>query len=141
MSENKTHVRLAMHGDLKFVIKKEYLSEEVLLRKIDQGEIFVLVVENQPVGHLRLEFLWSTIPYIALIRIDEKYRKKGYSRLILQFLEGHLHEKGYGVLYSSSQVNEPEPQSWHRHMGFTECGILNGINEGGIGEVFFKKTL
>jgi len=37
-------------------------------------------------------------------------------------------------------VDEPEPQAWHRHMGFVECGIINGINENGIGEVFFRKT-
>jgi hypothetical protein len=26
-------------------------------------------------------------------------------------------------------------------MGFEECGIINGINDGGIGEVFFRKYL
>lgn len=43
-------------------------------------------------------------------------------------------------LYSSSQANEAEPQQWHRHMGFAECGIINGINDG-IGEVLFVKPL
>lgn len=141
MGENKITVRLANYGDLKYVMDKEHLSEEIVLRKMDQGEIFVLCVENEPVGYLRIEFLWSAIPYIALIRIEEGHRKKGYSRILLGFLEDHLHEKGFRVLYSSSQVDEPQPQLWHRHMGFTECGILTGINEGGIGEVFFKKTL
>ena len=45
------------------------------------------------------------------------------------------------ALYSSSQVDEPPPQAWHRHMGFQECGIIAGINEGGVGEVFFRKAL
>jgi hypothetical protein len=36
---------------------------------------------------------------------------------------------------------EPEPQAWHRHIGFTECGALVGINDGGIGEIFFRKVL
>jgi len=26
-------------------------------------------------------------------------------------------------------------------MGFEECGMINGLNQGGIGEVFFRKTL
>jgi hypothetical protein len=30
---------------------------------------------------------------------------------------------------------------WHRKMGFAECGIINGINEAGIGEVFFRLDL
>lgn len=140
MGELKPKVRLASQEDLKFLNGKGYLSQETLLRKIDQGEVFLLSLDHQPIGYLMLEFLWSAIPYIALIRIEEEHRKKGYSRLLLRFLEDHQYEKGHGVLYSSSQVNEPEPQSWHRHMGFTECGILNGINEGGIGEVFFRKT-
>jgi len=45
------------------------------------------------------------------------------------------------VLFSSSQANEPEPQAWHRHVGFEECGFIAGINEGGVGEVFFRKVL
>lgn len=45
------------------------------------------------------------------------------------------------ALYSSSQVDEGEPQAWHRHMGFVECGILAGVNEGGVGEVFYQKAL
>ena len=38
-------------------------------------------------------------------------------------------------------MNEAEPQAWHRAAGFRECGIIAGINEGGIGEVFFRKEL
>jgi hypothetical protein len=30
---------------------------------------------------------------------------------------------------------------WHRHMGFVECGFLAGVNSGGVGEVFFVKSL
>ena len=45
------------------------------------------------------------------------------------------------MLYSSSQADEPEAQAWHRRMGFEECGIVSGINEGGIGEVFFRRPL
>ena len=141
MDEKKVTVRLANPTDIRYLMREAYLSEDMILRKIDQGEIFLLSVENQLAGYLRLEFLWSTIPYIALMWIEEKYRKNGYSRLLLHFLADHLHQKSFRTLYSSSQVGEAQPQSWHRHMGFIECGILNGINEGGIGEVFFKKTI
>lgn len=141
MCEHKHMVRLASQEDLKFFNGKGHYAPETLLRKMDQDEVFVLSHNDQAIGYLILEFLWSAIPYIALIRIEEEHRKKGYSRLLLRFLERYLQGKGYQALYSSSQVNEPEPQSWHRHMGFRECGILNGINEGGIGEVFFRKTI
>ncbi|MFU8827154.1 MAG: hypothetical protein ACNA70_06650 [Brevefilum sp.] len=31
--------------------------------------------------------------------------------------------------------------AWHRHMGFAECGVINGLNQGGVGEVIFRKSL
>jgi hypothetical protein len=49
--------------------------------------------------------------------------------------------RGHAALYSSSQVDEPEPQAWHRRAGFKERGILTGLNDGGVGEVFFRKSL
>lgn len=65
----------------------------------------------------------------------------GAGRGLLSFLEAHLRAGGHAALYSSSQVNEAEPQAWHRHMGFAECGVIAGINEGEIGEIFFRKRL
>lgn len=81
------------------------------------------------------------VPYIGLIFVQEEYQRQGIGRAILGFLEASLRSKGYKVLLSSSQVNEPPSQAWHRAVGFQECGILAGINEGGIGEVFFRKSL
>jgi hypothetical protein len=26
-------------------------------------------------------------------------------------------------------------------LGFEECGVINGLNDGGVGEVFFRKAL
>lgn len=118
-----------------------HLSKATLLRKIEGNEVLLLLVSGQPAGLLSLEFLWSLIPYIALIWIDEPFQKQGYSRILLDSLEERLRGEGHKRLYSSSQADEAQPQAWHRHMGFEECGIINGINEGGIGEIFFRKTL
>ena len=60
---------------------------------------------------------------------------------MLAYLEAYLRKRGYNVLMSSSQLDEPEPQAWHRRVEVEECGIINGLNEGGIGEVFFRKKL
>jgi predicted GNAT superfamily acetyltransferase len=134
-------VRLAGPSDVEFVGQDGFISQEILRRKIQEGEVFLLLVEGQPAGYLRIEFLWSLVPFISLIIIQEHHRKKGYSRALLGYVKEYLRAKGYDVLYSSSQLDEPQPQAWHRHMGFEECGILNGINAGGIGEVFFRIAL
>lgn len=41
----------------------------------------------------------------------------------------------------NQEIIVAEPQQWHRHVGFKECGIIHAINEGNIGEIFFVKTI
>ncbi|GBG08237.1 putative GNAT family N-acetyltransferase [Paenibacillus agaridevorans] len=106
-------------------------NQEIILAKDDEDLI----------GYLRLEYLWSKYPYIGLIMVHPDYRGKGLGKRLLKYVEEHLKSKGLKTIYSSSQVNEADPQEWHRKMGFKECGIINGINEGKIGEVFFVKEL
>jgi len=134
-------VRLAVTGDLDFIKQKSGLPRERLLQKIQRDEILILSVNDEPVGHLWFAFLWSEIPFIDLIYIKQDYQKRGLSRVLLGFLEAYLQKSGYDVLYSSSQMDEPEPQAWHRHVGFKECGVITGLNDGGIGEVFFRKVI
>jgi GNAT superfamily N-acetyltransferase len=119
----------------------QHVRPEVVERKIGFGEIIVAEIEGQLIGYLRLEYLWSTIPYIALIFLPSEHRHQGVGRAMLAFLETFLRSHGHSRLLSSSQVNEPGPQAWHRAVGFEECGLLAGLNDGGIGEVFFRKSL
>jgi GNAT superfamily N-acetyltransferase len=140
MYEDNISVRLAGLDDLALIHHKE-LSQEKILQKIRQGEIFLLLVNDQLAGSLWVGFLWDFVPFIDLIYINEAYQKRGLSHSLLGSVEDHLREQGYDVLYSSSQMDEPLPQAWHRHVGFVECGVINGMNEGGVGEVFFRKSL
>jgi N-acetylglutamate synthase-like GNAT family acetyltransferase len=137
-------VRFASQTDLDGCIALDHptMPVEVIKRKVEQREI--IVAENMPqrlVGYLRLEYLWSSVPYIALIWVVEDQRQRGIGSAMLRYLENALRQQGHTALYSSSQANEPEPQAWHRHVGFEECGFIAGMNEGGIGEVFFRKDL
>lgn len=134
-------VRPAEGKDLAFVSQDGYVDAAVIERKISQGEVFVGEVDGAPAGYVRLEFLWSIQPYIALIRVLEPYRRRGVGKMLLSYLEQVLREAGHSALFSSSQADEPEPQTWHRHMGFQECGVIHGLNEDGVGEVFFRKAL
>jgi GNAT superfamily N-acetyltransferase len=134
-------VRLAEHTDLVFVRQDEYVDATVVARKIDQGEVIVSESDGVPSGYARIEYIWSLRPYLSLIRVVERHRRQGVGTAMLSYLGEMLKSQGHAVLLSSSQVDEPEPQAWHRRMGFRECGIINGMNEGGVGEVFFVKDL
>jgi ribosomal protein S18 acetylase RimI-like enzyme len=138
----KPQIRFATTDDLTWCVQTDvHATKEIIQRKIGEQEIIIVETNGQRIGYLRLEYLWSKIPSIALIFILEKYRRQGIGRATLEFLETFLLKNRHRVLLSSSQANEPEPQAWHRAMGFVECGIIAGIYEGGIGEIFFRKQL
>jgi len=141
MDKELIEVRTACPEDLDYINRHHCLTRKEILRKIENDEIFLLIVDGVSAGQLRIMFLWSQVPIIELIYIDRTFRKRGYSRALLGTVEAHLRGRGYDVLYSSSQMDEPEPQAWHRHMGFEVCGVIDGLNEGGIGEVFFRRAL
>lgn len=134
-------IRRAETRDLEFVSQDGYLRPDLLAQKVEHGEVFLAEVEGTAAGYLRLEFLWSTQPYIALIRVIDPYRRRGVGTAMLSYVQDVLRSSGHSSLLSSSQADEPDPQAWHRQLGFTECGIINGLNEGGVGEIFFRKQL
>ncbi len=140
IKEDQVNIRFAKDDDLKFVQQDGHVSEDIVLRKIRNEEVIVAEKDETLVGYLRIEYLWSTLPYIAFIYVNEPFRKQGIGKSMLNFLTGWLNEQGHNALYSSSQTNEPSPQNWHRHMGFEDCGTLKGINDDGSGEIFFRKT-
>jgi N-acetylglutamate synthase-like GNAT family acetyltransferase len=139
--KQNTRVRLATRSDLDFVSRDGFIPKEVVARKIDLGEVVVAEVDGELIGYLRLEYLWSLLPYLALIWVAPERQKQGGGQAMLAFVSQFLRENGHDALYSSSQADEPAPQAWHRHVGFEECGIITGINTDGVGEIFFRKRL
>ena len=142
-------IRFARLDDLDFAHQDGYITAKVLKSKTEAQlalnpdcieDVVVAEWNGKLVGYVRLEYLWSIVPYISLIRVLPEYRRQGIGKALLRFIETFLREVGHEVLYSSSQADEPEPQAWHRHLGFVECGFIAGINDG-VGEVFFRKSL
>jgi predicted GNAT superfamily acetyltransferase len=141
VTQSEITVQTATENDLNFVSQDGGLPRPVVKRKVRGGDIFVAFRGHERVGYLRLEWLWSRLPYIERILVLQTHRRTGVGRAILAHVEAEVASRGHVILYSSSQLDEPEPQTWHRRVGFDECGILTGLNEGGVGEVFFRKSL
>jgi N-acetylglutamate synthase-like GNAT family acetyltransferase len=135
-------VRFGNSDDLEMVTAGDQsVAESILNWKLENEEIVLAEIEDELVGYLRLEYLWSKFPYIGLIMVRPDNQKRGAGRAMLHFVEENLRARGNQALYSSSQADEAAPQKWHRHMGFAECGIISGINPGNVGEIFFVKSL
>lgn len=138
----EVHVRFATRSDLvRCVAFDPTVGREVLTRKIEVDEVLVAESAGEIVGYLRLEYLWSKLPFLGLIHVHEDHRSVGVGRAMLGFLENFVREHGHRVLFSSSMADAARAQAWHRKRGFEECGFLAGVNAGDVGEVFFRKPL
>ena len=154
------NVRLAELKDLYFFIKSDWkhadayrgtkFMEEYLRRKIEAKDVVLAEVDGKLVGYLRIEYLGLIVPYLGIIGVNEEYQRKGVGTAMINFLEEYLLKRegykiftcdGHSLLYSSAEATAIESQAWHRAVGFKECGIIAGCNEGEIGEIFFRKTL
>jgi N-acetylglutamate synthase-like GNAT family acetyltransferase len=116
-------------------------KERIWKQKIMCNEVVVLELNSEVIGLIRYDLLWTTVPFIGLIEIEEVHRGKGYSRVLLELLKQHLREQGYVALLSSSQTDESTPQNWHRHTGFKSNGIIENIMDEDVGEIVYRLML
>jgi GNAT superfamily N-acetyltransferase len=135
-------VRFGGIDDFEWCVVEDFIvPEQVIRNKIINNEIIIAEADGNPIGYIRLEFILTNIPYIGLIFVLKDYQKEGIGSKMLNFLEDHLKKLGHDFLLSSSDADQADAQAWYRGIGFVECGIMTGINEGGIGEIFFRKNL
>lgn len=137
---NKLTVRFANKKYINWLTRNDHIQRKIIKLKIEQKEIIVAQLQNKLIGFMRIEFLWSIVPYIAVIKVKKEYQKQGVGKSLLQFIEKYLVKKGYKTLFTSSVVKEKEPQKWHKYMGFKKCGYIDHIQKEGR-EIFFYKNL
>jgi GNAT superfamily N-acetyltransferase len=116
-------------------------SEAAWRERIGAGGVVVIRHGPRIVGLARFCVLWTTVPFLEMIWIEQAFRGKGLSRRLLTGVTDRLRGRGYAALLSSSQDDEPEAQAWHRCMGFCENGHIDNIAAEGVGEVVFRLLL
>ena len=72
----ETVVRWATLDDLDFVGQDRFIPADVVRRKIEWREVVVAKRAGHQVGYLRLEYLWSMVPFIALITVLPAFRRR-----------------------------------------------------------------
>lgn len=137
-----TKIRFANIDDLNPCVELDlHKNIDVIKNKISMNEVIVAEINNEIIGCLKIEYIWTHLPFISYIVINKNFRASGIGSQMLNFLENYLKENGQSTLLSSTMTNAVAPQKWHLKMGFIECGILCDINEDGVGEIFYKKSL
>lgn len=77
-----------------------------------------------------------------MIMIDVYYRGKGYGKNLMEYWESDMKSKGYGMLLTSTQVDE-EAQHFYRKLGYKDCGgfIIDIPQYAQPMEMFFIKAI
>ena len=131
-------VRPAVVDDLAAVVRLERSGDsDACRRRIGRRRYLLLVCGGDVVGLARLDWIWESVPYLGLIRIEPEFRGRGYSRLLLRAVTDRARDAGQPRLFSSSTAGESAPQAWHRHLGFRDAGMIKQLNDSGEDEVFF----
>ena len=98
-----------------------HLPESGFEEKVRNRHGYVLLDDDKIVGVLRYNLFWDNMPFCTLLFIDEKYRGRGFGKLLMEHWESDMKSQGYGMLMTSTQVDE-EAQHFYRKLGYKDCG-------------------
>ena len=97
------------------------LPEAGFEEKVKNKQGYVLLNEGKIVGVLRYNLFWDNTPFCTLLFIGEKHRGNGLGRLLMDRWESDMKSLGYGMLMTSTQVDE-DAQHFYRKLGYKDCG-------------------
>ena len=60
-------------------------------------------------------------PFCTLLFIEDRHQRQGFGRLLMEYWEKDMRMKGYGMVLTSTQVDE-EAQHFYRKLGYKDCG-------------------
>ncbi|MCR4657559.1 MAG: GNAT family N-acetyltransferase [Lachnospiraceae bacterium] len=98
-----------------------HLPEPAFEEKVRCRRGYVCIADEKVVGVLRYNLFWDNTPFCTMLYIDAGYRGRGYGRLMMEHWEQEMKAKGYGMLMTSTQVDE-DAQHFYRRLGYKDCG-------------------
>ena len=98
-----------------------HLPENGFEEKVKSRQGYVLFKDTQLVGILRYNLFWDNIPFCTMIFIDNRFRGMGYGKQLMDYWEQDMRSQGYGMLMTSTQVNE-DAQHFYRRLGYKDSG-------------------
>lgn len=99
----------------------KHLPEAEFYKKVRDNQGYILHINNKPVGLLRYNLFWDNTPFCTLLYIEEQYQRQGFGRSLMQYWEQDMMIRGYGMVLTSTQVDE-EAQHFYRKLGYKDCG-------------------
>ena len=98
-----------------------HLPDARFEEKVRDKQGYVLLDAGRIVGVLRYNLFWDNTPFCTMLFVDEKYRGCGCGKLLMEYWESDMKSMGYGMLMTSTQVDE-DAQHFYRKLGYKDCG-------------------
>lgn len=115
-------IRYVQEKDRDFWFKLDrHLSEAEFQKKIRDKMGYVLLENDIPIGLLRYNLFWDNTPFCTMLFIDWEYQHQGFGRKLVEYWEKDMKSSGYGMIMTSTQVDE-EAQHFYRKMGYKDAG-------------------
>ena len=99
----------------------QHLPEQEFDKKVRDHQGYVLFDEDIPKALLRYNLFWDNTPFCTMLFVEWSEQKKGYGRRLMEYWEQDMKEQGYGMVMTSTQVDE-EAQHFYRKLGYKDCG-------------------
>ena len=103
-----------------FTFDKHLLITE-FNEKVRCRQGYVCVEKEKVIGVLRYNLFWDNTPFCTMLFIDAEYRNRGYGKLMMEHWEQDMKSQGYGMLMTSTQVDE-DAQHFYRKLGYKDSG-------------------
>lgn len=111
-------------------------------RKVREKRAYILLSEDMPVGLLRYNLFWDSVPFCTMLWIAPLYQHKGFGRYLTAHWEQDMKALGHGMVMTSTQADE-SAQHFYRRLGYQDAGglILQIPGYEQPTELFFVKEL
>lgn len=101
----------------------KHLPELEFEKKVRDKQAYILSEDGVKVGLLRYNLFWDNTPFCTMLFVDWSKQKRGYGRELMKHWENDMKKQGYGMLMTSTQVDE-DAQHFYRKLGYKDCGGL-----------------
>lgn len=117
-------IRYVEHSDREFWYGLDrHLPETQFENKIAVKQGYILSVDDKPVGLLRYNLFWDSVPFCTLLFVASPYQGRGYGKRLMEHWEADMKSQGYGMLLTSTRADE-SAQHFYRRLGYRDCGGL-----------------
>ena len=119
-----TEIRYVTEDDQAFWFTLDrHLPEKEFHNKVRNRQGYVLLEDGVPAGILRYNLFWDNTPFCTMLYVRQNVQRKGYGRLLMEHWESEMKTLGYGMIMTSTQVDETA-QHFYRKLGYKDCGGL-----------------